>query len=107
MLVFLPLLPLLRSSTGQQGVALLNAAEQLFSDPPAATFQALTLFTLLSLKAKALAPEEISENIANLSPGTVNAEIRALLSSEPVMQAALRRLGADHRERLEYELERK
>jgi hypothetical protein len=105
-LLWMPmLLTLMRSSLGVKGVAFLDAAQQLFRDPPAEIHIVITTAMLVSLRAKAPSPEEIRRLMAGIEPGMIDAEMFSLIP-KTTREEAFKQMEPHQRAHLNDELAR-
>jgi hypothetical protein len=106
LLLWLPmLLPLMRSSTGSKGIAIFDAAQELFRDAPAEVHEVITIGMLVSLQVKAPEPGAIRDLLAGMSLGTIDAEMLTLIPTE-TRNEAFKRMRPDQRVHLKDELAR-
>jgi hypothetical protein len=83
LLLWMPmLLPLMRLSLGAKGVAMVDAAQSLFHDPPAGVHEALIIGMLLSLRVKGSDQAQIRELMQGLTADSIDTEMRSLIATE-------------------------
>lgn len=90
LLLWLPMLfKVMRASLGARGVALVDAAQEMLGDPPAAVHEAIVIGMLLSLHAKVPDQEHLDELVRELSASRIDAEMLKLVPASMRRDALL------------------